>query len=99
MSRFPVAFRRAGIRFLGILFPPGARLSLRSAHRTAASTASDLDGVSTFHMHETRPGWAPPVPRDQRCSRDRQEIPGRRLPFFHGQALYLGSHPIARGSR
>jgi hypothetical protein len=23
MSRFPVALRRTGIRFLGILFPPG----------------------------------------------------------------------------
>jgi hypothetical protein len=59
----------------------------------------DLDGVSTFPMRETRPGWAPSVPRGQRCSRDRQEVPGRRLPFFHGRALYLGSHPIIRGSQ
>ena len=98
MSRFPVAFRPAGISFLGILFPPRARLSLRSAHRIA-SRLPDLDGVSTFPMRETRPAWAPPVPRGQRCSRDRQKIPGRRLPFFHGRALYLGSHPIIRGSQ
>ena len=74
MSRFPVAFRPAGISFLGILFPPRARLSLRSAHRIA-SRLPDLDGVSTFPMRETRPGWAPPVPRGQRCSRDRQKNP------------------------
>lgn len=31
----------------------------------------DPDGVSTFHAHETRPGWAPPLPRGQRCRHDR----------------------------
>lgn len=97
-SRFPVVFRRAGVRFLGILFPPRnwASLTVGLPDRLRRPGPG---GVSTFHMHETRPGWAPPVPRGQRCSHDRQKIPGRRLPLFHGQALYLGAHPIVRGSR
>ena len=41
-------------------------------------------------MREQRPGWAPPRPRGQRCSHGRRNLPGRRLPFLHGQALDPG---------
>ena len=81
---FPAAFRRTGIRFLSILFPPAHRLPLRSAYQ-----ASDLDpdGVSTFRTSEIRPGWAPSKPRGRWCSRDRLAIPGRHLPHPSGVAL------------
>ena len=63
MSRFPVAFRPAGISFLGILFPPRARLSLRSAHRIA-SRLPDLDGVfHVSHARDTAGVGAPCTPR------------------------------------
>jgi hypothetical protein len=59
VSRFPVAFRRTGVRFLSILFPPGRQLPLRSAYQ---ARCLDPDGVSTFHTSETRPGWVPSIP-------------------------------------
>ena len=60
-SRFPVAFRPTGIRFLVILSRQGVEPSSRSADQT---DGLDPDGVSTFHTHETRPGWVPSRPRD-----------------------------------
>ena len=62
-SRFPGAFRRSGVGFLGHPVPaeefrlPHGRPT-EIPHRT-----SDLDGVSTFHLREMRPGRAPPLPR------------------------------------
>ena len=72
--------------------------SLPPAYRRRLAALPDPDGVSTFRMREQRPGWAPPRPRGQRCSHDRRKLPGRRLPFLHGQALHPGAHPICRGS-
>ena len=51
---FPVAFRHAGLRFLGILFPPGnwALLTVGlPAHRFGIL---DPDGVSMFRTDKTR---------------------------------------------
>jgi hypothetical protein len=53
MSRFPVAFRSAGISFLGILFPPRARLSLRSAHRIASTASGPGRGFHVSHARDT----------------------------------------------
>jgi hypothetical protein len=96
VPRFPVALRRTGVRFLGILFPPGNWAIVASGLPAAPSGAPDPDGVSTFRMHELRPGWAPPRPRGQRCSHGQRKLSGRRLPFLHGQALHPGVHPICR---
>ena len=53
------------------------------------------DGVSTFRAHEIRPGWAPPIPRGQRCSRDRRIVSGRRLPPLPAARPYRpGLHPV-----
>ncbi len=75
----------AGVRFSVIRFPPGDWASLTvglPGHRP------DPDGVTTFHTHETRPGWVPPVPRGRRCSPDRSALSGRRLPLHSGQSLH-----------
>ena len=58
----------------------------------------DPDGVSTFHAHETRPEWVPPIPRGQRCSRDRLSLSGRRLPPLPAARPYHpGIHPVFQG--
>jgi len=98
LSRFPVTFRRTGVRFLGILSPPGNSAFVTSGLPAAPDGAPDPDGIPTFRMPEQRPGWAPPQPRGQRCSHDRRGLSGRRLPFLNGQALHPGLHPILRGS-
>jgi len=36
--------------------------------------APALNGVSTFHTSETRPGRVPPLPRGPRCSPDRSSV-------------------------
>ena len=54
----------------------------------APARGPDPIGVPTFHTHEMRPGWVPPVSRGRRCSPGRLEIPGRRLPLLSGQSLH-----------
>ena len=54
MSRFPVIFRYAGVRFWVILCPLW-ELGLRCRRLTGAC-APDPDGVSTFRTRETRTG-------------------------------------------
>ena len=80
-----------GIRFLGILSPPrdSAPLTIGLPDRLGP----DPDEVSTFHAHETRPGWVPPIPRGQLCSHDRLSLPGRRLPPLPAARPY---HPGIR---
>jgi hypothetical protein len=62
-SRFPGAFQLSGVGFLGHPVPaeglgfPCGRLA---GHLLRCP---DLNGVSTFHLREIRPGWAPPLPR------------------------------------
>jgi hypothetical protein len=50
----------AGIRFLGILFPPAG---FRSPHGRPTRLSLDPGGFSTFHTSESRPDWAPSLPR------------------------------------
>ena len=56
----PVAFRRAGIRFLGHPAPAGA---LRLPHGRPTESASDPIGVTTLPAREIRPGWVPSILR------------------------------------
>jgi hypothetical protein len=66
-------------------FPPGIPPLLRSAYRPWHNCRlADHDGVYTFRTHETRPEWAPSLPRDQRCSHGPQTSPARRLPSLTG---------------
>ena len=71
--RFPVAFRRTGIRFWVILSRYGVQRPLRSAYRSRLGMIGP-HGVSTFPTHELRPGWAPPLPRQRRCSYGRKPV-------------------------
>jgi hypothetical protein len=62
--RFPLTFRPAGLRFLDLPSPAG---DFSSPCGRPTRQGLDLDGVSTFRTSKTRLGWAPPLPRDQRC--------------------------------
>jgi len=53
-SRFPAAFRRAGLRFLGHHLPAEG-FGLPCGRVTGLDP--DLDGVTTFHVNEKQPGW------------------------------------------
>ena len=93
---FPLPFSRRHL-LLGLSYARwGSRPSSRSAYRTA--TGLDLNGVITFHLYETRPGRVPPQPRERRCSHDRIDASGRRLPLRNGQFLHPGTATITRGS-
>ena len=87
----------AGIRLLGILSRPGIAPLSRSAYR--ATSGADPDRVSMFRTHETQLGWAPSIPRGRRCSHDRPEVGGRRLPLPSGQPLSPRSCHPPRGAR
>ena len=95
-SRFPVAFRRTGIRFLGhpvpaevIRFPHGQRTRRRCRR-------PDLNGVAVFRTSQTRPGWVPPIPRDRRCSLAGVGSTDQRLPHPSGRSCTLLEHPTCR---
>jgi hypothetical protein len=60
VSRFPAAFRRAGVRFEVILCPLGDGPSLRSAYQ---APGLDPNGVATFDTDQMRPGRVLPLPR------------------------------------
>ena len=45
-----------GIRFLGVLFPPGNQAPLTVGLPQHPAGTADPDGVSTFRTHETRTG-------------------------------------------
>jgi hypothetical protein len=57
----------------------------------------DQGGVSTFHMRKTRPGRVPPQIPGRRCSHDRSDAPGRRLPLRNGQPCTPAPQPIHPG--
>ena len=89
LSRVPLPFGRRH-PLVGHPVPPvGFR---PSCDRPTRPHGLDPDGVSTFRACETRPGWAPPKPRGQRCST--RPIDGSRSPLAasaSGQALPPGS--------
>ena len=66
----------------GELGPPCGRLTGHAHERVRTP-----NGVTTFRTHELRSGWAPSVPRGQRCSPRTGPLPGRRLPLRNGMSL------------
>lgn len=74
-----------------------------------------LDGgvLSPPHGHEAPRGarfpcsarvrygrvWVPSIPRGRRCSHDRRDVHGRRLPLLNGQPLSPRHHPPPRSAR
>ena len=68
LSRVPLPF---GHRHLLLGHPVPPRDSAPLTIGLPDHESPDPDRVSTFHARETRPGWALPKPRGQRCSRDR----------------------------
>jgi hypothetical protein len=102
MSRFPVAFRPAGIGFLAIRCPLGSWAFL-AVGLPGLCWHPDPIGVATFHTCELRPGWVPSLPRGRWCSHGRLLLPGRHLPHrsgkvpiprscFHRPRLHLTRH-------
>ena len=93
--RVPVAFRPPASASWASCPAEGFRPSY---DRPTGPDGPDPDGVSTFHAYEIRPGWAPPIPRGQRCSHDRLSLSGRRLPPLPAARPYHpGLHPVVQG--
>jgi len=82
----------AGIGFLGHPVPAGGWAFLAVGLPEHLTHVPDPVGITTFHTHEIRPGWVPPVSRGRRCSPSRQKIPDRRLPLHNGQPLHPTHH-------
>jgi len=95
--RFPVAFQPPAFASWVVLRPLGISAFL-TVGLPGRQIGPDPNGVTTFHLHETRPGRVPPMPRERRCSHDRPSASGRRLPLLNGQFLHLGQTSITRGS-
>ena len=85
-SRFPLP-SAAGIRFLDLPVPPGNSASLTVGLPAPMTPILDPAGVSTFHTHETRPGWAPSLSRGRWCPPSRAGMSSRHLPLLNGQPL------------
>src|SRR6266542_2618170 len=98
-SRFPVAFRRVGVRFGVILCPLGDGRSLRSAYQ--AQLGLDPNGVATFDTDQIRPGRVLPLPLagDPRTGRGPLGFPlglrTPRLPAAHA-GVGTGYRTLAR---
>ena len=84
--RFPAAFRRTGIRFLGHR-SPAEGLGLPRGRLTGRPKGPDLNGVVMLRMSKTRPGRTPPLPRGRWCAPGRRLVSGRRPPLSSGQSL------------
>ena len=84
--RFPVAFQPPAFASWASCSRPGIKLSLRSAYHDTTGIV-DLNGVSTFHTRELRPGRVPSVSRRRRCSCGHRNVLGRRLPTLSGWPL------------
>ena len=72
----------AGIRFLGILFPPAG---FRSPHGRPTRQCLDPGGVATFRTSESRPDWVPSLPRGPAVlTRPVRSLRPPLAPFFQG---------------
>jgi hypothetical protein len=97
LPRFPVAFRPPAFASQ-VIRPSLGDWAFLAVGLPDTLLCPDPIGVPTFHTHEMRPGWVPPVSRGRRCSSGRQKIPDRRLPLLNGQPLFPAwTH--RRGSR
>jgi hypothetical protein len=85
-----------GVRFSVILCPPRNPALLTVG---LPDVCPDPDGVSAFRTHELRSGWAPSVPRGQRCS-SRTRATSRPAPAASQRPVPAPRHPShRRGSR
>jgi hypothetical protein len=81
--RFPVAFQLPAFASRAILYP--LRIStFLTVGLLAMVLRPDLNGIAMFHTSEIRPGRAPPIPRDWRCSLSGVGSTGQRLPHSSG---------------
>jgi hypothetical protein len=88
----PVAFRRTGIRFLGILSRRGVPPLSRSAYRT--TTARTRRGFHVPRTQDTTEVGAPSTPRPAVSTRP-AVLPSRRLPPLPAARPYHpGLHPV-----
>ena len=80
---------------------PAAELGLPCGRLTGHTEVwSDLNGVSTFHTSEMRPGWAPSIPRGWRCSsRPRMLLWPSACRFPAASPWTPLNHPIGGASR
>ena len=98
LPRFPAAFRRPAFASWASCPAGGFRPSYDrpTAPRSAARTPTGFP--CSAHV---RHSWdrAPSIPRGRRCSCDRREARGRRLPLHNGQPLSPRYHHPPRGAR
>jgi hypothetical protein len=86
-SRFPAAFPPPALASWPSCARRGVGRSSRSAYRPA-KRRPDLDGVSTFRTHKTRPVKAPSIARGRRCSPRPATITSPRPPLLSGTSLH-----------
>ena len=83
--RFSRCLSAAGIRFLGILFPPAG---FRPPHGRPTRQRLDPGGVSTLRTSESRPDWVPSLPRGPAVlTRPVRSLRPPLAPSSRGQAL------------
>ena len=83
--RFSRCLSAAGIRFLGILFPPAG---FRPPHGRPTRQCLDPGGVSTLRTSESRPDWVPSLPRGPAVlTRPVRSLRPPLAPSSRGQAL------------
>jgi hypothetical protein len=85
LLRFPAAFQLPVFASWAILCPLRNSTFL-AVGLPAMMSRPDLNGVAMFHTSEIRPGRAPPIPRDWRCSLTGVGSTGQRLPHSSGQS-------------
>jgi hypothetical protein len=76
----------AGLRFLGILYPPGTWAFVTSGLPPPTNGVADPDGVSVFRTHETRLGLGAPCTPGTVVSTRPHSILGRHRPPSNGPA-------------
>jgi hypothetical protein len=97
LSRFPAAFRLPALASWASFPARDFRPSYDrpTAPRSAARTLTGFPCSARVR----RLGWAPSIPRGRRCSYDRREVRGRRLPHHGGQPLSPRYNHPPRGVR
>src|ERR1700730_575298 len=84
--RAPVSCRlsAAGLRFLGILFPPGNYAIVPSVLPAAVTSARTQTGLPRSAQSRRARTRVLSFPRDQWCSHGRHNLRDRHLPLLHG---------------
>ncbi len=97
VSRFPAAFRPPAFASRVIPVPPGSWAFL-TVGLPDPTSGPDPVGVTTFHTHELRPGWVPPLPRGRRCSPSRVTSSTGACRFTAASPYTPLEHPIGGDS-